>query len=196
MAAWIGLGGKYSLNLVQAGTYASQDYDTVHGWHTTYTTFVENTGGSDYMAHYFFAVSCGTHLYIKAWDNSSNGCMYVQRISDGVNTGVQCYGPKSDEESAEAIVERDELNHPYFADFGTVTFYGVGITDHGSYKAMSALPHDYNTMWQCDAINPCPPDFKSTELASVGSILNDPGDPPYDQYSVTWLNARPYFGMA
>lgn len=37
---------------------------------------------------------------------------------------------------------------------------------------------DYTNMYSFDY---------SHQLAAVGSIQNDPGDSPYDQYSATWL---------
>lgn len=192
--AWVGLGGVLgSRALVQAGTAGWQIYNSVNGWQTSYWTFVENTHASDSGAHYMFPVSCGDYLWVKVWDSGSTGCMYIQRIRDGENTGNQCYGPKSDELTGEAIVEFN-YSQTNFAKFGSETFYGVGITDscncgYNGYKPMSGLPHDYNNLYECQPIGNFPVCSRfGDRLAWTGSINSDPGDPPYDQYTIYWQN--------
>jgi hypothetical protein len=188
-AAWVGLGGVYTGNLVQTGTAGFQKFNSINGWQNTYWTWVENLGNnSDPGAHYLFAVNCGDHMYVKAWDSGSTGCMYIMRIRDGKNSGNQCYGPKSDEQSGEAIVEQN-YQYPNLARFGSETFYGVGITDHGGYYGVNNLPHDYSNMFECQPISNFPLCTRyGDQLAWTGPIQNDPGDVPYDQYAVNWSN--------
>jgi hypothetical protein len=172
---------------------AIQTYNPYEGWSTAYWAWVENLGGTDEAAHFIFQVNCGDHMYVKAWDSGTAGCLYIERINDGKNSGDQCYGPSSDEQTAEAIVELDTERASDLADFGTETFYGVGITDNGSYKAMSNVPHDFFNMYHCSQLNPKPTGFQDLcnvpwghELAWTGPIQNDPGDTPYDEYAVHW----------
>lgn len=66
----------------------------------------------------------------------------------------------------------------------------MGITDNGSYKAMNQVPHGYAVMRGCARHDPllnCR-SYTSTVVASVGPILDDPGDVPYDKYTVYWQN--------
>jgi hypothetical protein len=192
MGAWIGLGGNTAVPLVQAGTVDFQNWDPFHGYQNVYQVFVENTG-TDVQnpdpPHYFFTMSCGAHIYVKVWGGD---CMYVLDIGSGVNTGNQCYGVSASNTSAEAIAERNDntIDYPYFTDFSSITFHGVGITDNGSYKAMNNLPHDFTEPRNClDLNNNC---IRTTlvgwgpPLATVGPIQNDPNDVPYDMYTVTW----------
>jgi hypothetical protein len=119
-------------------------------------------------------------MYVKVWGGN---CMFVEDLNNGHNSGNQCYGPNADGSTAEEIGERP-LDNGYLsgiaplADFHTVTFYGVGLTANGNYISMGSAISDYTNMWSYDY---------SHKLASVGGIQNDPGDPPYDKYSVTWL---------
>jgi hypothetical protein len=48
-----------------------------------------------------------------------------------------------DELTGEAITELSTRNIEELGNFGTETFYGVGITDNENYEAMSSFPHDY-----------------------------------------------------
>ncbi len=186
--AWIGLGGENrTATLIQAGTAGFQQY--ANGWYTTYYAFVEDTGGLDTDVHYVFPVNCNDHMYVSVWDSGSSGCMYIQRISDGENSGDQCYGPSSSEHQGEAIVEFNREN-PNFANFGSETFYGVGITDNGGYYGVNNLPHDYNNMHSC---SPNPSKYPTCVtygryIATTGPIQYDPGDVPYDQYAVNWVD--------
>lgn len=192
-AAWIGIGGVYTNSLVQTGTAGFQKFNSINGWQNTYWTWVENLGdSSDSGVHYMFAVNCGDHIYVKAWDSGSTGCMYIQRINDGKNSGNQCYGPKSDEKSGEAIVEQS-YQYPNLAKFVSETFYGVGITDNGGYHGVNNLPHDYANMYECLDIHhviSSPPYcyYFGDQLASTGPINYDPGDSPYDEYTISWSN--------
>ena len=196
MSAWIGLGGNQGdLKLIQTGTAAFQTYDPVQDdWHTQYRTWVENAGyTSDRDAHYFFDVGCGAHIYVKVWGGN---CMYLLDIDNGVNTGNQCYGTATSGLSAEAIAERnvtDLADYPYFADFTSVMFHGVGITDNGSYKAMYQVPHNKNEPYFCvrDINNRCQGDFVGDPFATVSDIFSDPNDAPYDKYNVTWQQYGP-----
>ncbi len=122
------------------------------------------------------------------------GCMYVQRISDGMNM-YECssINPASDGQSAEAIVEKDyNTGYPYFPQFGSQTFFGVGFTDAGNYKGFlsGGVSTDQVNQWYCTIFSTITGNCISygEQLASVGSVQNDPGDNPYDEYAVTWLN--------
>jgi hypothetical protein len=116
--------------------------------------------------------------------------MYVQRIRDGMNAG-ECYGKHSDELTGEAIVEIGYNVSEELANFGTETFYGVGITDNQNYESMTNLPHDYFNSFYCmpyGSVPPTCPHGYGHGLASTGPIQYDPGDVPYDQYTMTWLH--------
>jgi hypothetical protein len=189
---WIGLGGYYyGGNLIQAGVDAVET-----GSSATYRVWVENLAASDPDPIYFdgFNLTCGTHLYVKAWDSGSLGRLFVMRISDGYNTRNQCYGPKSDEQSAEAIVEYPSKGHPnfangdpYFADFQPQVFRGVGITDNGYYDAMNQVPYDSAVAFElCTLSNHTWINCKGDQLASVGPIGPVSNDAPGDQYTVYW----------
>ena len=194
-ASWIGIGGynngKGGGVLVQAGTADWMAYDPIHGWQATYITFFEDTGASNVHANYSFSVNCGNHLYVKAWDSGSQGCMYIQRISDGVNSGTQCLNAKSDENSAEAIVEYN-YSRQDFAKFGSQTFYGVGFTDNGSYKGFltSGVSYAVAVPYYCTFFTgfSCKNNVYGDQLAAVGGISYDAGDVPYDEYTVYWKN--------
>jgi Peptidase A4 family len=182
MATWIGLGGYATINMIQVGVSAYQSHDFL-----IYQAFVENTGGTDTGPHNIFPLNCGDHVYVKVWNGH---CMYLQRLNDGKNTGNQCYGPNNDGQSAQAIAERSGMQ-PYFAKFGTVTFKGVGITDNGVYRPMgyhpNQVPHFYYQVYNCIRwVGQQCSLFASTPLATVGPIQDDPGNPPYDKYAVTW----------
>jgi hypothetical protein len=112
-----------------------------------------------------------------------------------MNGGTQCYGPAPNSQTAETIVERF-FNVP-LADFGTMTFHGVGITDNGRYYPMNELPNERYTMKGCVGPDPRDPDRCAHDvhlnpltddhtLACTTAISSDPGDVPYDQLSVVY----------
>jgi hypothetical protein len=112
------------------------------------------------------------------------------------STGTWIYGYNNDHQTAEAIVERKD-GHP-LANFGSTTFYGVGITDNNQYRPMGTtslnpvpgVPHDFSHMYQCVS-SPganCKALNTSVQLAEVKPIVGDPGDNPYDQYAVVYHN--------
>lgn len=73
-------------------------------------------------------------------------------------------------------------------DFYNFWFYGVGVTTQSGYYAMNNaahVPHDYTVAYWQDIQN------SADQLTNIGSILNDPGDYPYDEYEVTWIQACP-----
>jgi len=177
-ASWIGLGGLGNSYLVQTGTFGQESYVANNGWVDTYQAWVENVGGINSPPRFLFYVHCGDHMYVKVWGGH---CMYIMRISDGLNSGNQCYGNNARTTSAEAIVERQSTDK-LLGNFGTQTFHGVGITDNGAYLGMNQVPHDYTNMWSCWGLE-C---HNPYQIASVGSIQNDPGDVPYDKYTITW----------
>ncbi|MGO8948828.1 MAG: G1 family glutamic endopeptidase [Ktedonobacterales bacterium] len=196
-SAWVGLGGIGSDNFPQAGTAEIQyiENGSYVNWLGAWTENLSNTA-SPYYGNpvYWFYPHCGDHMYATAWNSGSTGCSYVEDFSQNdVNSGNYCEGNASNGTSAEFIVEDPVSSGAYagpdFANFGTETFYGVGITDNGGYYAMSSLPHDYDQLYHCN--------FRGIEcisygdqLAKTGSIDNDPGDIPYDEYSITWVNYK------
>lgn len=191
-SAWAGLGGNHSgVPLVQTGFAGFREFSSLNGWQNYYYTWVENTtaGGSfgtDTSADYLFGVNCGDHMFVKAWNTSTQGCVYIERINDGINSGDWC-GNKGDQGSAEAIVEFKSSIQPDFADFGTETFYGVGITDNGVYHSMGNVPHDYYNIYKCDQGGlVC--GVWGPEWGDTGPITSDPGDPPGDKYTITRTN--------
>ena len=113
--------------------------------------------------------------------------MYLLDIDNGLNTSNQCYLPVANIQSAEAIVELNPCPcYPNFADFTSVTFHGVGITNNGSYKAMYQAPHDKAQIYDCLQYRDGVCIQYSAPYATVGDIQSDPNDIPYDKYSVTW----------
>lgn len=107
-----------------------------------------------------------------------------------MNTGNQCYGTNTSGLSAEAIAERSTnfADYPYFADFNSVMFKGVGITDNGYYKAMNQVPYDKDQPYFCqtrDHAGKCT-QFVGDPFATVSDIFPDPNNPPGDKYNVTW----------
>ena len=175
---------------MQAGTAAFQYWDNVHGWHNQYRTFVENTGSDpNHPAppHYFFDVSCNTHIYASAW---AGDCMVVIDLDNHVSTGNQCYGPAANNQSGEAIVERspDLGDYPYFAHFLPVTFHGVAITDNGNYLPMYKPPHNQDQPDECE--QPAGGGICSSWYiwATTSAIELDPNENPNDKYTVTWQN--------
>lgn len=176
---WVGLGGWNNNNLVQTGVDAHRFYVANYGWASNYHAWVENYGDTQNPGeNEVFPVSCNDHMWVRAGGSEGSNCNYVADWTTGQYSD-QCYGPGANQTSAEGIAERPSLNGTVtiLANFGTVTFRGVGITDNGSYKAMSAVNHDYSNMWSND---------NSYTLATVGPIVNDPNDNPYDDYDVTW----------
>jgi hypothetical protein len=177
MSAWVGLGGWNNNNLVQTGTAAQAVYIANYGWSHVYKAWVENYGDpNNKYENDVFSVNCGDHMYVQV---KNGNCMFVDRLSDGMNS-YQCYGPAADSGSAEAITERPSINNvpTSLANFGSVTFHGVGVTHNGSYYAMNNLTHDYSNMYSNDG---------SHILASCGPIQNDPNDPPYDKWTMSWV---------
>jgi|GEM_PF-2354989 len=221
---WIGLGGArptptatYSgTPLVQTGTDVQDLYISNQGWVRTYWAWTENTlataaddpiYGSNEKR--LFAINCGDHMYAKVYSGACTktnsqpgnicGCTYIQRLNDGSNGGTQCYGPPPSPQSAETIVERSPAAAS-LADFGTMTFHGVGITDTGTtwpgYRRMDELPNQRITMYGCKSFVEvdCAVDHNFNQvvnghvLAWPTNITNDPGDVPYDQLSVVYNN--------
>ena len=181
MAAWIGIGGAPGgTALIQAGTVAFQTYNGTT-WQTTYKAFYESTKASNPAPYYPFLVKCNDHMYVKAYNSGSTGCMFIQRISDGLHGG-SCYGPTGYTGSAEAIVEYSQSVAPYFARFGTVTFKGVGITDNAIYKGIDKLPHATYELYthNCNS--------QVAHAATVGAFQADSGNNPPVKYDVTWLH--------
>jgi len=181
---WVGLGGfgsKGVNNLVQTGTAGQETYVANFGWVYSYSAFVENTGdASNPNRNDVFPVNCGDQMYVQV---KNGNCMFVDRLADGTNS-YQCYGPSAYLGTAEAITERPSLctgnqcSPLALANFGAVTFHGVGIVHNGHYYAMNQLTHDYSNMYSTD---------RSHLLATVGPIQNDPGDPPYDKWTMNYV---------
>ena len=194
-AAWIGLGGGVSaspLVLVQIGTLAWRDGSGVNH----YKAFWENTGPGDSGGNEFsgFTVSPNTKYYVKVWNGK---CAFIQNVATGVNTANGCAGgANTDGKSAEAIVERNyDHGAQSLADFGSVTFDGVGVTNsNGTYKGIGLYGHYYAQIYRCGDvicdIDPVTHQLKhpGALLASVGPISDDPNDWPNTQvkYTVTW----------
>jgi Peptidase A4 family len=199
---WIGLGGgRLTPNGDISGGVLLQTGSEVRwsGGAPTYWMWWEDyLINSTNSKRTFFQVGCGSaaHMYLKVWNGK---CIYVQRLNDGYAQGNGCNARATDNTTAEAIVERYFTTTP-LANFGSVTFHGVGITDNGQYRPMGTdslyklpgVPHDFTEMYHC-SIDPLTQQciFTSLRLASVEYILDDPGDYPYDQYTVTWRNAGP-----
>jgi hypothetical protein len=101
-----------------------------------------------------------------------------------------------------AVVERTNDGWA-LANFGSVTFHGVGMTDNGVYRPMGgpsngygafcgygngAAPHDHAIMYATvDDVSPWK--GHGDILANVDPIAADCGDVPYDQLTIRWQHA-------
>jgi hypothetical protein len=129
---------------------------------------VECQKGSHHFTN-MMQLSCGDHMYAKVWKPNN---MFLLDINTGVSNQVQ-WGPANNTpHTAEFIVERAFNNvtgHEYpLARFGSVTFYGVGITYGGQYLGMNQVPHDFSHMYYCGQFdikhNCIAPDFAGPPL--------------------------------
>jgi hypothetical protein len=150
--------------------------------------FYEYVGGGGFTSPITFQIypAYGDHIYTKVYDNN---CYEVGDLNNN-HWFSTCDGPWASAQSAEAILERNggsadghdgdaqSVGLPYGT---TTTFYGVGITDlyrsGSTYIGMGTAQHDYENAY-----------LDSVQVADTGPIQNDPGDPPYDKYTVTIWN--------
>jgi hypothetical protein len=70
-------------------------------------------------------------------------------------------------------------------DFGNFWWYGVGVTDQYGYHSLDGATNDYTVAYWNDN------HISANQLMNIGSIQNDPGDYPYDEYETTWIRACP-----
>jgi hypothetical protein len=187
-SAWVGLGGVTTGDeLIQTGSASSENFG-VYTYNTWYE-YVSNNGGSSInetafnisgnpLYNFTGAIGCGTHIYAKVWagDNYELG---------NLNTGhyySKSAGPNTWGASAEFI---SECTNPC-SNYGWVTFHGVGLTakdptycPSGCYIPMTGAEKDlvFDT------------DTSGYALQDVGSLANDIGDPPDDQFTIWWLQA-------
>jgi hypothetical protein len=181
---WLGIGGTggYNDQLVQDGSDSEQT-----GWlsgDTSYDQWYEYVGTFGTidpvevdLGPNFTKIGCGVHVYSKVYGNPQ-----CYELGD-INTDhyyTKCTGPEGNQATAEGIVERNgQANGWGLAQFNSATFYGFGITEAvAGYQPMNNLHHDYlNMVWN------------GGSLATTGPIQNDPGDIPYDKWTVTWHSA-------
>lgn len=166
-ASWVGLGGQYNNNLVQAGTEADVDYFLGVPLYTYYA-WTENLAASNRNQIKLFNVNCGDRMQVYIYHSDET---YIHDWTNGDYNDTTT-GPVAATNSAEWIVERTTINGtPQPLDnFQSETFYGMATTlgtndyvspvevDHG-YTTMGGRVHlgslVYNTSWG-------PPDYANT----------------------------------
>ena len=110
-------------------------------------------------------------------------CYVLINLTDDNNTFNWCNGPYASTQSAELILERSGTAGPnegvfYGAD---TTFYGAGLTDTDwspNYIGYGTAQHDYMNAYLNGTAS-------TDEVLDTGPIQNDPGDVPYDKYTVS-----------
>lgn len=204
-SAWIGLGGAYGTSLgngdelIQTGS-ETQETNGVY----TYNTWIEyvmadhspgdgsglsenpepvnitsdqnNTNGS---------ISCGTHIYTKVWspDNYEIG-----NIGQQIYVTISNHGPHTAGATAEAISENNSGWYHALANYGWVTFKGIGTTvyngscPNGCYESFTNAEHDFLRDTSTG-------DSSGTWLQNIGSLVYDGADPPYDDYTISYITA-------
>ena len=181
-AEWAGLGGvgNYS-ELQQAGI--AIDYFPLIGnaWYTRQHVFYEWRGPfgtvSAQFLNFTYSYNCGDHMYTKVYNGN---CSVVINLTQNW-TWSGCNGPSATTNTAELILERSGGGNdgvPYGSD---TTFYGAGATDayeNPSYVTYGTQQHDYFNAYMPSVAQ------SQNKVLNTGPIMNDPGDPPYDQYTV------------
>lgn len=182
---WIGIGGGGGNpnQLVQAGIEG--DYNAVNGTFNVYP-WIEYAGSPQQEGAQQVGVAgigMGTHVYTRI---TYPATYEIGNIDNQTFHTWSSSGVTATENSAEFIVENPTTisgTTEGLTKFGPFTFYGVGVTDQSGYYAMSALTHDYTVdYWQNNGVN---------QLTNIGSINNDPGDYPYDEFGIAWLMSCP-----
>lgn len=174
---WVGLGGTGSnTQLVQAGVegdYTLGSYNIYPWIEYQGSPYAENPQSVNVPG-----IGMGTHVYTRitypgTYEIGNIDTQQFYTWSDNVS---------ATRDSAEFIVEKNN-NGDGLEKFSTFYFYGVGVTTQNGYYAMNNVPHDYTVAyWQNNGVN---------QLTNIGSINNDPGDYPYDEYAITWLMSCP-----
>jgi len=181
---WVGLGGLTgAYELQQAGIEMTLLVNTSLGVYNNVSGFYEYVGDAGGDGPHTFQIypACGDHVYSSVY---SNNCYNVGDLTNN-HWFSTCAGPWASDQSAEAILERNgdtqtiqDVGQPYGT---TTTFYGVGVTDlyrsGTQYISMGTAQHDYENAL-----------LDHVQVADTGPVQNDPGDPPYDQYTLTIWN--------
>ena len=182
-SAWAGLGGTNpAYELQQVGTDVTYFQDGGGKYSVYLIGFYEYVGdsGTENEQPIAMSIFCGDHIFAKIYGGN---CYDLINLSDNNNTFNWCNGPYYSTQSAELILERDGGYHgtnPVGVFYGAnTTWYGAGLTDtdwNPNYISYGAAQHDYeNAYLDGTAAN--------DEVLSTGPIQNDPGDPPYDQWT-------------
>lgn len=108
--------------------------------------------------------------------------MYIANGTQGHVWSYEiAFGPKSDQSTAEWIIER--VQGYDLPNFGTATFYGMGATGSGGYNGPYWQTHDYYSLVNCTGF-PC---FNQHTLINIGPlVVNSQFGPPNDSNSLTW----------
>lgn len=183
-SAWAGLGGTAGYyELQQVGTQVSYVQDGggnysvgVHGWFE----YVGNAGTENEQP-ILMSILCGDRMFAKVYGGN---CYDLIDLSDHNNTFNYCNGHYASTQSAELILERNggynNQTNPVGIFYGAnTTWYGAGVTDTDSnptYIGYGTVQHDYENAYLGGAAS-------NDEVLSTGPIQNDPGDPPYDQWT-------------
>ncbi len=183
---WAGLGGLAS-NLQQAGV--SMDYYPAAGNSsvTTVWPFYEEVPPqtSEQVIFSLPTINCGSHIYVKIWGGN---CKEIIDLDQNYSW-AQCDGPSAGWNSAELITENAAAGANEGVPSGiATTFHGAGVTDNDetpSYVGYGTVQHDYANAYLggVKALNP-------------GPIQNDPGDVPYDKYTVSEVSVCGGLGSA
>ena len=127
------------------------------------------------------AGSQGDHLFAEVYTDYGQGSYWLKNLNQGWNFNyTPPTGPDPSTNSAEQVLEVVNGDKGYGSYLNaSTTFYGAGVTDtkhNPNYIAYSTAQHDYESVYHGGSTYP------TDVVLNPGPIVNDPGDPPYDQY--------------
>ncbi|HLY29907.1 MAG TPA: hypothetical protein VKQ36_02655 [Ktedonobacterales bacterium] len=181
---WSGLGGVGNGSVLEQDGVSLQYVNLGGGFGAQRTeAFYESVpgNGANYLNLAEWPMACGDHMYTKEYQGD---CSVIIDLDVGW-TWDYCTGPSAWVNSAELIVENAGQVDGYGVPNGVdPTFYGAGVTDEfesPSYNGYGTQQHDY--------FNDYMDGFASNDkVLNTGPIHNDPGDVPYDEYTVSQVS--------
>ncbi len=199
-AAWVGLGGiDHNHELNQVGTAVSYTQGTGSNFNYSVLAFWEFVGAAGTVGERQVTInlqpvtaSCprggqGDHMFAEMSDDAGWGVYWLEDLTQGWDFQyTDPFDPGPSTTSAEQILEDVNGGNGYgsFLNANT-TFYGAGVTDtkHSpNYIGYNTAQHDYQSVYFGGTTYP------TDVVLNPGPIVNDPGDSPYDQYTVTVFN--------
>ncbi|HEU5343950.1 MAG TPA: G1 family glutamic endopeptidase [Ktedonobacterales bacterium] len=176
---WVGLGGARSQdeliqtgvadNLICSNLCALQLYPWIE--------WVGDAGTVDPIEVNVPGIHWTTHVYSAVW---ASNYYELGNLDTGLYYGWT-EGPAAAENSAEFIAE--DVNQQGFVDFGSITFYGMGVTTQSGYHPVTGVPYDKEVIyWHNDGVD---------QLIWDNAIASDPGDYPYDESTLDWMESCP-----